>query len=95
MAYVHLTPLVDDISGLLPGPVIGSRIDSKSAYIMKGAFSWNWPSVYSTIGCCMAFLYEQPRCSHNIFNVHLWIAHSDIPANNSCKNVEISHVCYS
>ena len=45
-----LTPLVDDMLGLLPGPWIGSRIDSKSAYSMNGILNWNYPSEYSTIG---------------------------------------------
>ena len=52
--------LVVEILGLLPGhnkgslsdpgPTgpIGSRIDSKSAYIMNGTLNWNCPSEYST-----------------------------------------------
>ena len=34
-----LTPLIDDMLGLLPSPWIGSRIDSKSAYIMNGTLN--------------------------------------------------------
>ena len=45
-----LTPLVEDILGLFAGPDIGSRIDSKSVYIMNGTLNWNCPSEYSTIG---------------------------------------------
>ena len=45
-----LTPLVAEILGLCSGPCIGSRIDSKSAYIMNGTLNWNCPSEYSTVG---------------------------------------------
>ena len=45
-----LMSLVVEILGWLPGPDIGSRIDSKSAYIINGTLNWNCPSEYSTIG---------------------------------------------
>ena len=65
-----LIPLVVKILGLLPGPCIGSRIDSKSVYIINGTLNWNCPSEYSTIGllCGISILTDSlflqyPMCS--------------------------------